>query len=108
MTGGNKGIGLAIVKKLLSDYPDTLVLLGSRDIDRGNAAIEDVIGDLTSAIKPRVELIQLDVCSEASVTAALENVKSKHGSCMESSTMPEGSLTMLAVLSTLTPMESLK
>ena len=79
VTGGNKGIGLAIVKKLLSDYPDTLVLLGSRDINRGNAAIEDVIGDLTSAIKPRVELIQLDVCSEASVTAALENVKSKHG-----------------------------
>jgi len=48
VTGGNKGIGLAIVKKLLKDYPDTLVLLGSRDVSRGHAAVEDVIGDLSS------------------------------------------------------------
>ena len=79
VTGGNKGIGLAIVKTLLRDYADTQVLLGSRDISRGKAAIEDVIGELTSAIKPRVEMIQLDVCSDASVAAALETVKSKHG-----------------------------
>lgn len=79
VTGGNKGIGLAIVKALLRDHPDTQVILGSRDISRGNAAIEDVIGELTSAIRPRVEMIQLDVCSDTSVAAALETVKSKHG-----------------------------
>ena len=79
VTGGNTEIGLAIVKKLLRDSPDTFVLLGSPDISQGHAALEDVIGDLTSSIKSRIELIQLDVCSDKRVTASLETVKSKHG-----------------------------
>ena len=34
VTGGNKGIGLAIVETLLKQLPEAIVLLGSRDAGR--------------------------------------------------------------------------
>lgn len=43
VTGANKGIGIEIVRKLLSDHGETFVLLGSRDPARGNAALENLI-----------------------------------------------------------------
>ena len=46
VTGGNKGIGLGIVKKLLRDYSDTFLLLGSRDPKRGEEAVKEVINEL--------------------------------------------------------------
>ena len=75
VTGANKGIGLAIVTKLLEDFPDTYLLLGSRDIGRGQGALEQ-IGEV---YKDRVELLQIDVTSDESVKNAVEAVKAKHG-----------------------------
>jgi len=75
VTGANKGIGLAIVTKLLEDFPDTYLLLGSRDVGRGQAALEQ-IGEV---YKDRVELLQIDVTSDESVKNAVEAVKAKHG-----------------------------
>ena len=46
VTGGNKGIGLGIVKKLLRDFSDTYVLLGSRDVGRGEAAIKEILMEM--------------------------------------------------------------
>ena len=43
VTGANKGIGQAIVTKLLEDFPDTYLLLGSRDVARGQTAIQQII-----------------------------------------------------------------
>ena len=39
ITGANKGIGLALVTKVLDAREDTSVLLGSRDLDRGAEAV---------------------------------------------------------------------
>jgi len=75
VTGANKGIGLAIVKKLLGDYPDTHVLLGSRDEGRGKAALETI----DDKVKSRVEMIQLDVTSDESVQNAVKTFVSKFG-----------------------------
>ena len=79
VTGANKGIGLAIVTKLLQDFPDTYLLLGSRDVGRGQAALQQVVEQLGDAGKDRVELIQIDVTSDESVKNAVEAVKAKHG-----------------------------
>jgi len=79
VTGANKGIGLAIVTKLLEDYPDTYLLLGSRDVGRGEAAVRQVVGELGEGYSQRIELIQLDVTSEESIKNAVEAVKAKHG-----------------------------
>ena len=77
VTGANKGIGLAIVSRLLSDFPDTHLLLGSRDVTRGQAAVQQLVGDLGENIKTRLDLVQLDVCSDKSVTAAMQTIKTK-------------------------------
>lgn len=39
VTGGNKGIGLAIVKQILKKIDNSFVFLGSRSVERGNQAI---------------------------------------------------------------------
>ena len=43
ITGANKGIGLATVKKLLESYSDTYVLLGSRNFKKGEQALENLL-----------------------------------------------------------------
>ncbi len=43
ITGANKGIGLATVKKLLESYSDTYVLLGSRDLSRGQHTLNELV-----------------------------------------------------------------
>ena len=43
MTGGNKGIGQAICKRILC-HPDTHVLLGSRNQTRGDKAVQQILG----------------------------------------------------------------
>lgn len=71
VTGGNKGIGLAICKKLLEDHPDVHVILGSRDAGRGAAAVESLSG---VAGPDRVELAVIDTTDDASVAAAAKSV----------------------------------
>ena len=48
ITGANKGIGLATVKKLLESYSDTYVLLGSRDLTRGKQGLESLLKMITN------------------------------------------------------------
>ena len=79
VTGANKGIGLAIVTKLLQDYPDTHLLLGSRDIARGQAALASVIRTLGPGVRNRVDLLQIDVTADQSVDKAVETVKKMFG-----------------------------
>ncbi len=61
VTGGNRGIGLEICRQLavLGHH----VILGSRDLDKGLAAAKSLPG--------KVEVRQLDVAEEASVTACV-------------------------------------
>ncbi|CAE7945602.1 SDR1, partial [Symbiodinium sp. KB8] len=69
VTGANKGIGLAIVRKLLTDASDTFVYLGSRDRARGEDAVRSLIGSHPEW-RERVELLLIDPTSEPSVAAA--------------------------------------
>lgn len=77
VTGANKGIGLAITRSLLDG--GCYVFLGSRDVDRGAAALESIVGEQPK-FKDSAEVVQLDVTNDASVSAAFENVKAKVGS----------------------------
>merc|ERR1712130_136550 len=63
VTGANKGIGLAIVETLLQQLPEAVVLLGSRDASRGQAAVDAVVGKLGPGVEGRVKLLLLDVTS---------------------------------------------
>ena len=75
VTGANKGIGLAIVKRLLEQFPEIFVYLGSRDQGRGLAAIEQLESDVGPSAKGRVKLLELDVTSDESVEKAVETIK---------------------------------
>ena len=73
ITGANKGIGLATVKKLLDSYSDTYVLMGSRDLTRGKIALENLLnGD--PEFKDRIYLVQIDVEQDDSVNLAAKKV----------------------------------
>lgn len=69
VTGANQGIGLQIVKELAAR--GFTVLLGARNVERGEAAAGEVGPDAVT--------IQLDVTDQASIRAAAERVRHEFG-----------------------------
>ena len=88
VTGGNSGIGLALCKLLAtgaqpkdSQYPTPsfspcYVFLGSRNAERGAAAVNSIIEECPEATG-KIEMLQVDVSDDASVTAAAAALKAK-------------------------------
>jgi carbonyl reductase 1 len=76
VTGANKGIGFYVVKKLLneSSSDNTIILLGSRDLKRGQNALEQL------GSPSNVHLLQLDMSSIESINQAVTQIKDKYGS----------------------------
>jgi len=74
VTGANKGIGLAIVRGILSEHSDTFVFLGARQRARGDAALQALCAE-RPAFEARVLVVELDVTSDASVNAAVEAIR---------------------------------
>jgi NAD(P)-dependent dehydrogenase (short-subunit alcohol dehydrogenase family) len=67
VTGGNAGIGLALCKQLAVDY-GCRVFMGSRNAERGQAAVDSI--ELPSGCPGSVELVLVDVADDSSVAAA--------------------------------------
>jgi len=74
VTGGNKGIGLAIARAILDEHEDTFVFLGSRDAERGRAAVE-TLTTAHPAWGERVAPVGLDVSDDTSVAAAARTIE---------------------------------
>jgi len=90
VTGANKGIGKAIVDRLIRTLPVTshtdqpsVIYVASRDTQRGLSALHDLkktiemMGDKTSV---QLKLLPLDVTDPKSVAAAADIVKKEVGS----------------------------
>jgi len=73
VTGANTGIGLETARGLAEQ--GATVVMTSRNMDKGNAAVADV--KATSG-NDKVEVLQLDLASFASIRAAAETFLSKH------------------------------
>jgi NAD(P)-dependent dehydrogenase (short-subunit alcohol dehydrogenase family) len=73
VTGANKGIGLALVEAILAEHADTFVYLGSRDPERGRAA---VVGLAQKQLDwgARLGAVTLDVADDASVAEAASRI----------------------------------
>src|SRR6202161_1817865 len=69
ITGANKGIGLTIAKNLAKH--GLTVLVGSRDLAKGETAAQGIDGD--------AHAIQLDVTDQASIDAAADRVREEFG-----------------------------
>lgn len=78
ITGANKGIGLATVTAVLEAYEDVSVLLGARDAARGQAAI-DALCQQQPGWAARLELLQIDVANQQSVSSARDRVVDRYG-----------------------------
>ncbi|KRM72109.1 SDR family oxidoreductase [Lacticaseibacillus brantae] len=72
VTGANRGMGLEIVKELAE--ADQTVLLGSRDLTKGQAAADKLV-----AAGLDVEAIQLDITDPESISRAVELVGKQYG-----------------------------
>jgi NAD(P)-dependent dehydrogenase (short-subunit alcohol dehydrogenase family) len=69
VTGANKGIGLQIAKDLAEH--GFIVLVGSRNLERGQTAAESVGADARA--------VQLDVTDQASIAAAAKRIRNELG-----------------------------
>ena len=78
VTGANKGIGAAIAERILEEADDTFVFLGSRDPDRGNATAERLRQAGTDRAE-RIQVVKIDVASDASVDEAAQKVRDACG-----------------------------
>jgi NAD(P)-dependent dehydrogenase (short-subunit alcohol dehydrogenase family) len=75
ITGANKGQGLALCRRILQEHDDTHVILCSRDVARGEEAQKSLL-DTNADYENRLNVIQLDVTSDSSVSNALSDVQS--------------------------------
>jgi NAD(P)-dependent dehydrogenase (short-subunit alcohol dehydrogenase family) len=69
VTGANQGIGLQIAKDLASH--SFTVLVGSRNLERGEAATKTITGD--------AHALQLDVTNQASIAEAADRIRNEFG-----------------------------
>ena len=78
VTGGNKGQGLALCRRILVEQLDTQVFLAARDKARGQAAVQSILED-GCVSKDRIEWLPLDVTDEDSVRNAASIVQKRLG-----------------------------
>ncbi|KAF1947325.1 NAD(P)-binding protein [Clathrospora elynae] len=74
ITGANGGIGFELAAQLLADA-SKFVLLGSRSLEKGEAAVKQL---KSKGLPGKVEVLQIDVNSEDSITKAAKEVEEKY------------------------------
>lgn len=78
ITGAAAGIGLEAVRSLLGSEAGYDILLSGRKLEQAQAAVEQVESEFP-AKKSNVVAMEIDVESDASIEAAVEQVRSKYG-----------------------------
>jgi len=78
VTGGNSGIGLALCKQLVIEN-GCHVYLCSRNLEKGETAVHEIMNAMPEGCTGSVECVQLDTSSDESVLAAAAIVKEKVG-----------------------------
>ena len=71
VTGANKGIGFEVIKKLAQNS-NNVILLGSRDLKRGQDALQQL------SFSRKVHLIQLDTSSRESIARATDEIRQNY------------------------------
>ena len=78
VTGGNTGIGLALCTQLVLEH-GCRVFLGSRSLEKGASAVQSIVEQGPSGIADRIEVVQCDIGSSDSVSAAARTIKARLG-----------------------------
>jgi NAD(P)-dependent dehydrogenase (short-subunit alcohol dehydrogenase family) len=72
ITGANGGVGFEIARKIASENPDYHILMGSRDLRKGNEAAKILLNEGLS-----VEPIQIDVRDDESISNAKDQIEKR-------------------------------
>lgn len=78
ITGANTGLGFEIVKSLYKTNKPYNIIVGSRSVDKGVAAIAAVQREIPSS-SSNLSVLQVDLSSDDSIKSALKNVESNFG-----------------------------
>jgi NAD(P)-dependent dehydrogenase (short-subunit alcohol dehydrogenase family) len=74
ITGGNRGIGFAVIQQMIRTHPDCTILLGARSSDKCKEALKK-LGDKATNVKPLV----VDIDHSASIRQAAKDVQQQYG-----------------------------
>ena len=76
VTGGNRGIGYAIVQVLGQRIPDATILVGCRDVA---SAAEPIQNLRELGIAAKFDALQIDITKDESISNAAKAVEEKYG-----------------------------
>ena len=76
ITGANQGIGYYAAQQLAATGQHT-VLLGSRDLAKGQKAVEELVKE--GASREALDAVQIDVTDDESIEAAVKSIEGKYG-----------------------------
>ncbi|KAF1937984.1 NAD(P)-binding protein [Clathrospora elynae] len=77
VTGGTNGIGLDTVIYIASASPNYHVIVGARNLSKGETVLKDV--QAKSSIQGTVSIVQLDANEDSSITAAAKKIEQEFG-----------------------------
>ncbi|CAM1511696.1 Fc.00g092090.m01.CDS01 [Cosmosporella sp. VM-42] len=76
VTGGNRGIGYAIVQSIAERLPSSTIIIACRDPKAGETAIEQL---KANGAKASLDVVQIDIEDDDSIEAAAATVGNKYG-----------------------------
>ncbi|KAH8821961.1 hypothetical protein F5884DRAFT_108541 [Xylogone sp. PMI_703] len=74
VVGANKGIGFAIVELLARRSTEDHLLIGARNLQRGNDAVVEL---RRRGVTARLDVVQIDITSDNSIRSATEDVRQR-------------------------------
>ncbi|KAK4191004.1 hypothetical protein QBC35DRAFT_33726 [Podospora australis] len=79
ITGANSGIGLETVLALSQSSDKYHILLGTRSLEKGETALANLASSHGKELRSHIEVLQLDVTSTDSITAATAYIEKTFG-----------------------------
>ncbi|KAI4866037.1 putative short chain dehydrogenase/reductase [Hypoxylon rubiginosum] len=79
VTGANSGIGYETVVALSNALPSFHVLLGSRSLEKGQLALNDMQRTHSSSLKGAISVLQIDVTDQKSIQTAKDEIETQFG-----------------------------
>ncbi|KAF2094027.1 NAD(P)-binding protein [Rhizodiscina lignyota] len=79
ITGANIGLGYAAARLLVQDNPKYHVIIGSRSLERGQAALEKLQDSVSNLHQNQLDVVEIDITKDDSITAAAAAIEKRYG-----------------------------